>query len=156
MLWIKYSVYPFWYIFLSLKFLWFLSFNNPASKYFLYGRRGDRRNFQTPSAQHINSTQKGHSFAAPKIPQFNTPLSSTHPSVPHPNPLSFTHSPVPHTPQFHTKNPSVPHQRPLSSTPKTPQFHPLRSSHPSVPHQKIAEECVELRGFWVWNWGVLV
>ena len=34
--------------------------------------------FHTPSIQHIGSTQKGHSFSAPKIPQFHTPLSFTH------------------------------------------------------------------------------
>ena len=63
-----------------------------------------------PSVQHISSTQKGHSFSAPKS------LSST-----------------PKTPQFNT-NPSVPHQKtlsstPLSSTPKTPQFHPRIRIH---------------------------
>ena len=64
-------------------------------------------------------------------PQFNTrgPLvfSSQNSSVPHQKPLSST----PKTPQFHTKNPSVQH-KPLSSTPKTPQF----NTPPSVPHQK--------------------
>ena len=51
----------------------------------------------------------------------------------HPSPLSSTH-------QFHSKgpllfsprNPLVPHQKPLSSTPKTPQF----NTFPSVPHRK--------------------
>ena len=33
----------------------------------------------TPSTQHISSTLKGHSFSAPKIPQFNT----ENPSVQH-------------------------------------------------------------------------
>ena len=61
-----------------------------------------------PSVQHISSTQKGHSFSAPKIPQFHT----KNPSVPHP---------------------SVQHQKslsstPFSSTPKTPQFHTKKSS----------------------------
>ena len=65
----------------------------------------------------ISYTQKGHSFSAPKIPQFptknrefNTPpqFHSKNPSFP--------------LPQFHSKNPSVPLQKPLSSTPKTPQF----------------------------------
>ena len=86
-----------------------------------------------PSVQHISSIQKGQSFSAPKIPQFNT----KNPSVQH-NPLSST----PKTPQFHTKNPSVQHN-PLSSTPKTPEFHSPQFHTqnpsvpaPSVPHQK--------------------
>ena len=75
--------------------------------------------FHTPSVQHISSTQKGHSFSAPKILQFHT----KNPSV-QLNPLSST--PKTHQfntpPQFHTKNPSVPspsvpHPKPLSSTP---------------------------------------
>ena len=69
-----------------------------------------------------SSIQKGQSFSAPKISQFNT----KNPSVQH-NPFSST----PKTPQFHTKNPSVQHT-PLSSTPKTPQF----NTPPSVPPQK--------------------
>ena len=44
----------------------------------------------------LSSTQKGHSFSAPKFPQFNTKNLS-----------------VQHTPQLNTKNPSVQH---------TPQF----------------------------------
>ena len=65
----------------------------------------------SPSVQHISSIQKGQSFSAPKIPQFNT----KNPSVQH-TPLSST----PKNPQFHT---------PLSSTLKTPQFHtPLREN----------------------------
>ena len=56
---------------------------------------------------------------------------------------------VPHPPQF---NASVPHK---TTTP----FQPPKS--PSVPHQKplrqkIAEECVELRGFWCGTERVLV
>ena len=53
-----------------------------------------------PSVPHrtLSSTQKGHSFSAPKIAQFHTksPLSST-----------------PKTPQFNNKNPSFPYQKPL-------------------------------------------
>ena len=65
--------------------------------------------FHTPSVQHISSTQKGHSFSAPKIPQFHT----KNPSVQH-KPLSSTpKNPQFHPPQFHTKNPSVPHKKPL-------------------------------------------
>ena len=30
----------------------------------------------SPSVQHITSTQKGHSFSAPKTPELHTPLSS--------------------------------------------------------------------------------
>ena len=41
-----------------------------------------------PSVQHISSTQKGHSFSAPEIPQFNT----KNPSVTHEKPLSSIHS----------------------------------------------------------------
>ena len=52
--------------------------------------------FISPSVQHISSTQKGHSFSAPKIPQFHSK-----------------------TPQFNTPPPpSVPYQKLLSSTPK--------------------------------------
>ena len=61
-------------------------------------------------------------------PQFHTPLSSTHqfhskgpllfspqnPSVPHQN------SSIQHTPQFYAETSS--YQKPLGSTPKTPQF----------------------------------
>ena len=56
-----------------------------------------------------------------------------------------TLSSTPKTPQFHTL---------LNSTPKTPQFNTLLSYTPktlsSTPNQdkKIAEGCVELRGFW--------
>ena len=86
--------------------------------------------FHTPSVQHIGSTQMGHSFSAPKIPQFHTPLSST-----------------PKTPQFNTKNPSIPH---------APQFH---TKNPSVPHTHQTKNSsiqvwkwgvlgIELRGFW--------
>ena len=53
------------------------------------------RQFRTPSIQQISSTQKGHSFSAPKIPQFHTKNSS-----------------VQHAPQFHIKNPSVQHREP--------------------------------------------
>ena len=63
----------------------------------------------TPSSvQHISSTQKGHSFSAPRIPQFNT------------------------TPLFHTKNPSVQHipsvpqRKTLSSTQKKLYISQLR------------------------------
>ena len=76
-----------------------------------------------PSVQHINSTQKDHSFSAPKIPQFHT----TNPSVQH-------------TPQFHTENPSVPNPKLLSYRLKTAQFN-------TTLRQKIAEGYVELRGF---------
>ena len=60
--------------------------------------------FDTPSVQHISSTQKDHSFLAPKslsstpkTPQFNTT-----PSVPLQKPLSSTH-----LTQIHGKNPWV-------------------------------------------------
>ena len=43
----------------------------------------------------------------PKPPQFNTPLSSTHPSVQHRKPLSST----PKTPQLKTENISVQHKK---------------------------------------------
>ena len=106
------------------------------------------------------------------LPQFHTPLSSTHQfhtegpilfspknpsgpptSVPHQKPLSSTHPP-----QFYTKNPSVPHRKPLSSTPKGALnwgvlgvelrgvFRGLKTSCSFV-----WDWCVELRG--VWNWG---
>ena len=49
--------------------------------YLVLERSVDQRrvplSFTPPSVQHINSTQQGHSFLAPKIPQFNTLLSST-------------------------------------------------------------------------------
>ena len=83
----------------------------------------------SPSVQHISSTQKGHTFSAPKIPQ------------------SLTKTPsVQHTPRFHTKNPSIQHQNPSvqhalhfhtnnPSVPHNPQFHTtLSSTPPSVPH----------------------
>ena len=59
---------------------------------------------QTPSVQHIGSTQRPHLF------------STQNPSVLHQKPLSSTPKP----PQFHTKNSSVPH---------TAQFH---TKNPSV------------------------
>ena len=85
---------------------------------------------RVPSVQHISSTQKGHFFLAPKIPQFHIENQS-----------------VQETPQFYTKKPSVPHQK--------LQFHtPLSSSWSGN------EGCVELEGFWceteevlVLNWG---
>ena len=111
----------------------------------------------SPSVQHISSTQKGHSFSAPK------------------------------NPQFHTKNPSVPHQKHLSSTIKTSQFNTLLRKKLCWTEGFLVwnrgslgvelrgfccgnEECVELRGFWcgtegvlvlnwgflMWNWGILV
>ena len=80
--------------------------------------------FHTPSVQHISSTQKGHSFLAPKAPRLN----SENPSVPH-------------TPQFHTKNPSVPHQKP-----SVPHQKPL-SSPPSVPHQKLLSSALKTPQF---------
>ena len=107
-----------------------------------------RPQFHIPSVQYISSTQKGHSFSAPKIPQFHTknpsvqhtPLSST-PKTPQFHPLSSTpKTPQFHPPQFNTKNPSAPppqfhsenssvqHQKSLSSTPKIPQFHTKKSS----------------------------
>ena len=94
---------------------------------------------QTPSVQHIGSTQGPHLFITqtPSV-QHQKPLSSTSSSVPPQKPLSSTVK----TPQFHNKNPSVPHQKPLSSIPKTPQFH---TENPSVPHP---HHCVELRSFW--------
>ena len=84
---------------------------------------------QTPSVQHISSTQKGHSFSAPKIPQ------------------------------FHTKNPSVPHQKtlsstpPLSSTPKTPQFH-TKKLYTNELYSYFSLREVELRVFEVEMRGV--
>ena len=120
-------------------------------------------NRRVPSVQHMSSTQKGHSFSAPKISQFHTKNPS-----------------VQHTPQFHTKKtlcstpktpvfqPRVPHQKLLgstpSSTPKTLQFHTKKSSVQHTPQTKtvlnwgvFAVELrevelrgfdVELRGFW--------
>ena len=37
------------------------------------------------------------------------------------------------TPHFNTKNPSVQHEKPLRSTPKTPQFNTPLSSTPKIP-----------------------
>ena len=115
------------------------------------GNYGDLKSppqFHTPppSVEHISSTQKGHSFEAPKIPQ------------------------------FHVKNPSVqyrkplrPTQKPLSSTPKTPLFHTKNSSLQHNPQTKTVSNRgvfgVELRGVLYcgvfnvelrgrWNWGV--
>ena len=65
-----------------------------------------------------------HSFSAPKIPHFNTPLSST-----------------PKNPQFKTKDPSVPPSL-------VPYQKPLSATQSLVPHTPWAE------GFMVWNWGV--
>ena len=86
--------------------------------------------FHIPSVQHISSTQKGHFFLAPKIPQFHIENQS-----------------VQETPQFYTKKPSVPHQK--------LQFHTPLSSNWSG-----NEGCVELEGFWceteevlLLNWG---
>ena len=95
----------------------------------------------SPSVQHIISTQKGHSFSAPKIPQ------------------------------FHNKNPLVQPQKPLSLTPKIPLFHTPHSSRHTffgsflvwnwgvcwTEGFWVLERCgpsVELRGV-VWNWGAL-
>ena len=93
---------------------------------------------QSPSVQHIGSRQD-HTFSAPKISQFNI----KNPSV------SYLNS-------------SVPHLKPLSFTPKPPQFNTPLSYF-------LSEEFlvwnwgifgVELRGggvsegFLVWNWGV--
>ena len=121
-----------------------------------------------PSLQHIFSTQKGHSFSIPKIPQFHTtnpsvqhnPLSSkpkshqfnTPSSVKHQKTLSSTplssisKTPHFHAPQFHTKDPSVPHKKPLSST-HSSQFH---TKNPSTLFD------VELRGFLCRTEGFLV
>ena len=69
--------------------------------------------------------------------------------------LSSTH-------QFHTKGPllfspqnsSVSHQEPLSSTPRTAQFH---TRNPSVPHQKPLGSTSKIpQTKNVLNWGVLV
>ena len=83
-------------------------------------------------------------------PQFHIPKFNT--SVPHKlatpfqPPKFFTSTPK--KPQSTTalsstlKNPSILHQKPLSSTPKTPQFH---TKNPSVHH---THRCVELKDVW--------
>ena len=93
-----------------------------------------------PSVQHISSTLKGHSFSAPKIPQFNTPLSFT-----------------PKTTRFNTNNLSIP-PLPLSSTPK-----PLSSANPlsSTPkpfgpnspqfNRPLRQKLCRTEEFLVWN-----
>ena len=86
--------------------------------------------FQLPWVQHIGSTQKGHSFSASKIPQFNTENPSDQ-----------------HTPHFHT--PSVLH---------TPQFHtPLGSTPPSDFFKVILGVILWCwtEGFLVLKWGIL-
>ena len=112
-----------------------------------------RKRVLLSSTPHISSRQKGQSFPAPEIPQFQTkkPLvqhqksSAQHtPSVQHqktlnstPKTLSSTHplSSTPKNPRFHTKNPQL--NTSISSTPKNPQLNtPLSSTHPSVPHRK--------------------
>ena len=88
--------------------------------------------FHHPSVQGISSTQKGHSFSAPKIPQFNT----ENPSDSHRKAQFHTKNPsVPHIPHFHTKNPSVHH------TPQTK----------TVLNWGVFG--VELRGYWCWTEG---
>ena len=66
--------------------------------------------------------------------------------------------------QFHTKKPSVPHQKPLSSTPNTPQFHKPFSFTPKTPqfHTPPIEGRGRTEGFsalncpiLLLNWGIL-
>ena len=100
--------------------------------------------FEYPSVPHgppqFNTSfpHKDHTFSAPKTRQFNTKIprfntknpSVPPPSGPHQKPLSSTPKP----PQFHTKNSSVPHKKPLNSTPKPPQFH---TKNPSVQNRDV-------------------
>ena len=107
---------------------------------------------QTPSVQHIGSTQWPNVFS-PKTPQFHTSLSSTIPSVQHPKSLSLT----PKTPQFHTLSA----RRGFRCW--TEGFLVLNwgifaaeKEWPFCVKSMCWTEgvCVELRGS-VWNWGVL-
>ena len=124
---------------------------------------------QTPSVQHIGSTQRPHLFSTPNssVPH-QEPLCSTSPLFPHEQLLCST----PKTPQFHTKNPSIQHTSQFHT--KNPQFNTknpsvphqklLSSTHRSVPHQKppslthtSAIFCLRDVLNWgvlVWNWGM--
>ena len=70
-----------------------------------------------PSVQHVSSTQMGHFFSAPKIPQFHTKNPS-----------------VQQNRQFHTKNPQF--NKTVSSIPKTPQLNTKKSSVQHTPQTK--------------------
>ena len=61
----------------------------------------------------------------------------------HTDPLSPTYRFHTRTTPFSTQNPSVPHQKPLSSTPKTPQFHLPLSSTPKLPQLRINSPSVQ-------------
>ena len=72
-------------------------------------------------------------FRRLKVRKRSNPQFHTDPSVQHISSTYGPHLSAPKIPQFHTKNPSVQHQNPLSSTPKTPQFHLPLSSTPKIP-----------------------